>query len=141
MVKRTAETMLAVISRLRSSLESAKDNKGVQYKINTQAGWKGTVGLRCNHVFFESITHYIAQVSEELEHHQAFPLLEHVSVNHTYHIDPTTNKKRSVPWKRTIYVTFRPGRELHATLMESLPDAVDNYLPLNSLLDALGELK
>jgi hypothetical protein len=133
--------MIAVVGRLKASLDGATDNKGVQYKINIQPKWKGTIGLRCNHIFFESVTHYIDQVGEELAAQQAFPLLEHISVSKAFDTDPMTNRKRSVPWKRTIFVTLRPGKEFYDLMAKSLPSAVENYMPLDTLLEYLGGLK
>jgi len=140
MIQRTVESMIAVVGRLKASLDGANDNKGAQYKINIQPKWKGTVGLRCNHIFFESVTHYIDQVGSELAAQQAFPLLEHVSISKAFDTDPMTSRKRSVPWKRTIFVTLRPGKDLYAQLAEALPDAVENYMPLDTLLKYLGGL-
>ncbi len=133
--------MLDIITRLKTNLDAASDNMGIQFKINAQPNWKGTIGLRCNHVFFESVTAYLGHVCRELALHQAFPLLEHISISKAFATDPTTNRKRSTPWKRTLFITLRPGKELYALLEEKLPTSIDNYMKLEPLLAFLEELK
>ena len=133
--------MWALVLTLSQRLKNADDNLGAQFKINTQPKWKGTIGIRCNHVFLESVASYVDQAVKDLALRQAFPLLEHISISKAFATDPTTTRKRSVPWKRTLFITLRPGRELYALLVEKLPSAQENYRELDTLITVLEELK
>lgn len=141
MIIRAIVPALAVIQHLQSRLNAASDNKGIQFKINAQPNWKGTIGLRCNHVFCESIPAYIKSLIDELSVQQAFPLLEHVSISKAFDTDPTTSRKRPIPWKRTLFITLRPGKELYDKLCEELPDTVEKYTELGHFIEALEALK
>ena len=141
MINRAIVPALAVIQHLQLRLDAASDNKGIQFKINAQPNWKGTIGLRCNHVFCESIPEYIKGLIYELSVHQAFPLLEHVSISKAFDTDPTTSRKRPIPWKRTLFITLRPGRELYEKLSQELSSSVENYMSLEHIIKALEVLK
>ncbi len=131
----------AVILRLENKLIASTDNKGMQYKINNRTNWECTIGLRCNHVFIESVAGYVACVNTELSLHQILPILEYVSISKAYDTDPTTLRKRLVPWKRTMFITFRPPREVFDKLKLKLPHAVENYMVLDTLINAFRELQ
>ena len=133
--------MFDVVIRLENKLNVSSDNRGIQFKVNTHANWKGTIGLRCNFVYLEAIPGYIHQLVATLAIHQALPLLEYISVSKAHGTDPTTTRKRSIPWQKTLFVTLRPPRVLYDPLRSMLPDAVENYMELDTLVTALQELR
>lgn len=141
MINRAIVPALAVIQHLQLRLSAASDNKGIQFKINAQPNWKGTIGLRCNHVFCESIPAYIKGLIHELSVHRAFPLLEHVSISKAFDTDPTTSRKRPIPWKRTLFITLHPGRELYEKLSQELSSSIENYMELEHIIGALDALR
>ena len=136
-----AQPLRSVIKKLEDRLGASDDNLGMQFKINTQPNWKGTIGLRCNHVFCESVPGYIDIVIRDLALLQVFPLLEHISVSRAFNVDPLTHRKRSVPWKRTLFITLRPGKELFSYLQDKLFEEEEKYLPIPILLGILENVK
>jgi hypothetical protein len=67
--------------------------------------------------------------------------MEYLSVSRTYHVDPLTHKKRSIPWKRTLFITLRPGKELWEAIKKAIPNAIDTYMFLPPLIKYLEELQ
>ena len=135
------EALRDTIVRLETKLKVSSDNKGAQFKINTHANWNYTIGLRCNHVYLEAVAGYIQEVVTSLATHQTLPLLEYISVARAHQIDPTTARKRSVPWQKTLFITFRPPRPTFEHLRKTLPAAVENYMELEALLAALEHIE
>jgi hypothetical protein len=141
MANRAAKTILHVLVKFKEGLDAASDNKGIQFKINSDDRWKAnTIGLRCNHVFLESTPAYIERMIKELANQQAFPLLDHISISTAYTVDSLTTRKRHVPWKKNIFITLRPHLEVYEHVMEKLPGAVNHYTDLPRLFEALEEL-
>ena len=131
---------LDTILRLENKLTVSSDNHGVQFKVNTEANWKGTIGLRCNYVYLESISGYISEIVTSLAQHQTLPLLEYISIARAHETDPTTNRKRSVPWQKTMFVTFRPPKDTFEKLRITLADSIETYAELDTLIAALRGL-
>lgn len=132
--------LLEVILKLENKLQVSSDNKGVQFKVNTQANWNRTIGLRCNYVYLESVSGYVDTIVTTLARHQTLPLLEYISIARAHETHPTTSRKRSVPWQKTMFITFRPPRHLFEKLLQALPEAVENYMELETLIGALREV-
>ena len=134
------KALLDIIVQLQTKLQASNDNKGVQFKVNTHANWNRTVGLRCNFVYLEAIPGYLDGIITALSAHQTLPLLEYVSIARAHETDPMTHRKRSVPWKKTLFITFRPPRYSFEDLLRRLPAAVENYMELETLVEALKEM-
>jgi hypothetical protein len=134
------KALLDVIVHLKNKLELSGDNRGAQYKVNTHSNWNRTIGLRCNFVYIGAVSGYIKDIIDLLARHQTLPLLEYISIARAHETDPTTSRKRSVPWQKTLFITFRPPRYTFEKLLEMLPAAVENYMELDTLVEALQEL-
>jgi len=134
------KALLDVIVHLKNKLNVSSDNRGAQYKVNVHANWNRTIGIRCNFVYIGAVANYISDVVDNLAKHQTLPLLEYISIARAHETDPTTSRKRSVPYQKTLFITFRPPRDTFAQLLEKLPAAVENYMELDTLVEALQEL-
>lgn len=132
--------LLDTILRFENKLTVSSDNRGVQFKINTHSNWKGTVGLRCNYVYLESISGYVSEIVTALAQHQTLPLLEYISIARAHAVDPETSVKRSVPWQKTMFITFRPPKDVFEKLRVTLSDSIENYMELDTLITALRGL-
>ncbi len=139
-LREITKALLDTILRLENKLTISSDNHGAQYKVNTHLNWKGTIGLRCNFVYLESISGYIAEIVTSLAQHQTLPLLEYISIARAHETDPTTSRKRSVPWQRTMFITFRPPKDVFEKLRVTLSDSIENYMELDTLIAALRGL-
>ena len=126
-----------IVIRIKNQLNTAADNLGIQYKINTRIKWDNTVGLRCNHTDVESLPKLIRCVTTAMTLNQTLPLLEYISISRAYGTDTTTQRKHCKPWRRNVFITFRPPKPLFAELKIRLPYAIENYMELDTLLDAL----
>ena len=129
--------LVGVVSMVVSLMNRRKDNKGSQFKINVNPNREGTIALRCNHILITSVSYYIEQVIHHLSLSYTLPLLELISINSTSVMDKTTQRKRVVYEKRTIYITLRPPREVYNHLLQELPAAKENYMRTTELLNVL----
>lgn len=144
-VKRITRALRLIVHGLQNAMALTRngnyaDNKGLQYKINTSTSRDGTIALRGNHVLLSSVPKYISTIVGDLEITDTLPLLELISVNKAYQTDATTQRKKSIPHKRTIFVTLRPPRDIYDELLKQLPDAAENYMEIPKLLNVLSQL-
>jgi len=140
-IQKIIQSLRATIVRVTTSMAGRDDNKGTQFKINAGASRKGTIALRCNHVHLESVSSYMDDVVRQLTVQDTLPLLELISINKAYEMDVATQRKREIPSKRTIFITFRPPQSVYNKLLELLPNSKENYMRTTELLDVLENLK
>ena len=134
------QVIASLLTKLNSEMAKAGDNHGVQLKLNADAQWGATVGLRLNHVRFQGILRYLSLVHNALYCASATQLLEHESVGHCYSTHPTTHRKRRRQGYRTVYVTLKPKSRDYLFLKDALPHAVNTYQSLDAVLPRIQRL-
>lgn len=128
------DVLTALVSNMASG---GDDNKGVQFKVNTNEKWAGTIGLRCNHIHTTALPRYLGTVVHGLVAAQRIGLWEHTSIARCFEIMRESGRKVHQPQKRNMYFTFRPSDELYQRLRRVWSD--DRFVPIKLLLGKLKE--
>ena len=113
------------------------DNCGVEFRINREAKWAETIGLRFKRVRFTAVSRYLSGIISDLAAAQRTSVFEHASISKSYRLLRVSGNSVSDPHCKTLYITLRPSPELFDILYKKYPKAV--YKQLKVLVQTLKD--
>lgn len=134
------EFMHEIITQLVNQMRDGGDNKGIQYRINADAKWGATVGLKLNHVELTSVPRYLGLVINKCAANQCMRLVERISISNCFIAHPTTGRKQRSVKLRTVYLVLEPKAVDFLHIKDQLPQGIGSYRPVSELLCILKEL-
>jgi hypothetical protein len=125
-----------IVTSLATTLRrKEKSNKGADFKINTDAKWKETLGIRCNHITMPTVPSYIQQMVVLLTQHRRLSWWERSSIARCYEYERLNGRRIPLFERKTIYFTLKLPKPLYARLRNEWPD--DTYRDLKVLVEWL----
>ena len=124
---------------VKNMAQGGEDNRGVDFKVNTDERWVGTLGIRCNHVRAVSIPRYMGTLIHGLIGAQRIAWWQRSTVAPCYAHQRTGGQKFPQPDKKTVYFTLQLSDELYQRLRRNWSEGT--FRPLNLLVKQLQEMQ